>query len=184
MSSVCILKLKVQFCTQRKGFEECTQNLTYHVGRAKASLWLRLCWKFALQNVGRFEWVQSQKRLSTWRCKDWQRLHDSIVTAISRYTQVPVTLMGLHQVLSSIQQTINEFRHALQRHHVSPLGELHESACKEILSWKNEGEARIMATTAIQKLQFSGHTAGLPGQSWCDYVTVKRLNYSLEHIVA
>ena len=80
----------------------------------------------------------------------------NLVTTISRYTQVPVTLMGLHQVLSSMQQIINEFRHALRIHHVSSLGELQESACKEILSWKNEGGARTMATTAIQNCNSLG----------------------------
>ena len=77
MSSVCMLKLKVQFCKQRKKFEEFVQNLTFHVGGAKASLWLNLCRKFILQNVGGSEWVQSQKRLSAWQCKDWHGLHES-----------------------------------------------------------------------------------------------------------
>ena len=77
MSSVCVLKLKVQFCTQRERFEECAQNLTFHVGGAKASLWLRLCRKFVLQNVGGSEWVRSQKRLGAWRRKDWHGLHES-----------------------------------------------------------------------------------------------------------
>jgi len=35
--------------------------LTFDVGGAKTSLWLCLCRKFILQNVGGFEWVQSQK---------------------------------------------------------------------------------------------------------------------------
>ena len=30
-----MLKLKVQFCTQRKRFEECAQNIAFHVGGAK-----------------------------------------------------------------------------------------------------------------------------------------------------
>ena len=77
MSSVCVLKLKVQFCTQRKRFEECVQNLTFHVGGAKASLWLRRRRKFVLQNVGESEWVRSQNRLWAWRCKDWHGLHES-----------------------------------------------------------------------------------------------------------
>ena len=42
-------------------------ELTFHVGGAKMSLWLRLCRKFVLQNVGRSEWVQSRKQLSAWR---------------------------------------------------------------------------------------------------------------------
>ena len=44
--------------------EECAQNLPFHVGGAKASLWLRLCRKFVLQNMGWFDWVPSQKRPS------------------------------------------------------------------------------------------------------------------------
>jgi len=57
-----MLKLKVQFCTQRKRFEECTHNLTFHVGGDKASLslWLRICRKFVLQNLGRSEWVRNE----------------------------------------------------------------------------------------------------------------------------
>jgi len=51
-------------------------ELTFHVGRAKVCLWLRLCRKFALQNVGGSEWVRSQNRLCVWRCKDWHRLHE------------------------------------------------------------------------------------------------------------
>ena len=77
MSSVCMLKLKVQFCMQRKRFEECARNLTFHVGGAKASLRLRFCRKFWLQNVGGSEWAWSQNRLSAWRCKDWHGLHES-----------------------------------------------------------------------------------------------------------
>jgi len=77
MSSVCMLKLKVQFCTQRKEFEECAQDLAFHVGGANASLWLRLRWTSVLQNVGGSEWVRSQKRLSAWRRKDWHGLHES-----------------------------------------------------------------------------------------------------------
>ena len=72
-----MLKLKVQFCTQRKRFDECAQNLTFHVGGAKTSLWLCLYRKFVLQNVGGSEWVWSQKRLIAWRRKDWHRLHGS-----------------------------------------------------------------------------------------------------------
>ena len=71
MSSVCVLELKVELCMQQKRFEECAQNLTFHVGGAKASLWLRLCRKFVLQNVGGSEWVRFQKRLCAWQCKDW-----------------------------------------------------------------------------------------------------------------
>ena len=58
-------------------FEECAPNLAFHVGGANASLWLRLCWTFALQNVGGSEWVRSQKRLGAWRRKDWHGLHES-----------------------------------------------------------------------------------------------------------
>ena len=57
--------------------EECAQNLTSHVGGAKASLWLHLCRKLVLQNVGGSEWVRSQKRLSFWRRKYRHRLHES-----------------------------------------------------------------------------------------------------------
>jgi len=67
----------VQFCTQRKRFEECAQNLTFHVGVAKASLWLCLCRKFTLQNVGRSGCVRSQNQLCVWQCKDWHWLHES-----------------------------------------------------------------------------------------------------------
>ena len=80
-SSVCVLKLKVQFSLQRKRFEKCAQNLTFHVGGAKA---FRPCLRFVLQNVGGSEWDRSQKRLSGWRSKNWHGLHESI---ISRYTQ-------------------------------------------------------------------------------------------------
>jgi len=31
-SCSCVTKLKVQFCSQRKRFEECAQNLIFHVG--------------------------------------------------------------------------------------------------------------------------------------------------------
>jgi len=41
------------------------------------SLWLRLCRKFVLQNVGRSERVPSQKRLGAWRRRDWHGLHES-----------------------------------------------------------------------------------------------------------
>ena len=57
------------------------------------SLWLHLCWKFVLQNVGGSEWVQFQKRLSAW----WPRIgmgYMNLVTAISSLTRVPVTLTG------------------------------------------------------------------------------------------
>jgi len=75
--SVCVLKLKVQFCVQRNRFEESVQKSTFHVGGAKVSLWLLLCRQFALQNVGGSEWVRSQNLLSAcWR-KDRQGLHES-----------------------------------------------------------------------------------------------------------
>ena len=79
---------EIIFCMQRKRFEECAQNLTFHVGWAKAPLWPRLC---ILQNVGGSERVRSQKSLTAWRYKDWHGLHD-LVTVISSCTQVPVTL--------------------------------------------------------------------------------------------
>ena len=41
-----------------------------------------------LQNVGGSEWVLSQNRLGAWLGKDCMNL----VTVISEYTQVPVTL--------------------------------------------------------------------------------------------
>jgi len=44
--SSCVVKLKVQFCMQRKRFEECAQNLTFCVGGAKChvkSLYLCAC---------------------------------------------------------------------------------------------------------------------------------------------
>ena len=85
MFSVCVLKLKVQFCTQWKRFKECTQNLTFHVGRAKESLWLRLCRNFVLQNVGGSGWVQSQKWLSAWWRKDWHGLHESSYCYFKEY---------------------------------------------------------------------------------------------------
>ena len=47
---------------QWKRFEECAQNLKFHVGGAKVSLWLHLHRKFVLQNVSRSEWVRSQKQ--------------------------------------------------------------------------------------------------------------------------
>jgi len=72
----CVLKLKVQFFMQQKRFGECAQNLTFHVGGAKASLW-HLCRKFVLQNIGGSEWVPSQKQLSAWWHKDWHGLHES-----------------------------------------------------------------------------------------------------------
>jgi len=84
MSSVCVLKLKVQFCTERKRFEECA-NLTFPVGGTKASLWLRLCRKLVLQNVGGSEWVRSQKRLGAWRRKDWHGLHKSSYCYFKEY---------------------------------------------------------------------------------------------------
>ena len=43
--------------------QEYAQNLAFHVGGANASLWLRLCWTFVLQNVGGSEWVRSLERL-------------------------------------------------------------------------------------------------------------------------
>jgi len=42
----------------------------FHVGGAKASLWLRHSRKFVLQKVGRSEWVRSKNRLCAWWCKD------------------------------------------------------------------------------------------------------------------
>ena len=97
MSSVCVLKLKVQFCTQRKMFEECAQDLTFHVGGANASLWLRLCWTPALQNVGGSEWVRSQKRLGAWRRKDWHGLHESSYC----YFKVYMGTRNLKRVIST-----------------------------------------------------------------------------------
>jgi len=41
---------------------------TFHSGEAKASVWLHLCRKFTLQNVGVSKWVRSQKWLSAWQC--------------------------------------------------------------------------------------------------------------------
>jgi len=79
------VKLKVQFYTQRKRFEECAQNLTFHVGGAKASLWLRRSRKFVLQNVGGSEGVRSQNQLCAWRCKDWHALHESSYCYFSVY---------------------------------------------------------------------------------------------------
>ena len=82
----CVVKLKVQFCTQRKRFEECAQNWTFHVGRAKASLWLRRSRKFALRNVGGSEWVRSQNRHCALRCKVGMDCMN-LVSVISRYTR-------------------------------------------------------------------------------------------------
>ena len=79
------MKLKVQFYTQRKRFEECAQNLTFHVGGAKASLWLLRSRKFVFQNVGGSEWVRSQNQLCAWRCKDWHALHESSYCYFSVY---------------------------------------------------------------------------------------------------
>jgi len=70
-------------------FEECPQNLACHVGGAKASLWLCLCRKFVLQNVGGSEWVRSQKWLSGGVRIGMGCMN--LVTVISRYMQVPIT---------------------------------------------------------------------------------------------
>ena len=108
MSSVCVLKLKVQFCTQRKRFEECAQNLTFHVGGAKASLWLRLCRKFVLQNVGGSEWVRSQKRLSAWQSKNWSGLHESGYSCFKVYAgtrnlkHVKIGKFIIHQLVDKL----------------------------------------------------------------------------------
>ena len=53
MSIVCMLKLQVQFCMQREGFEECTQNLTFHVGGAKVFLWLSPLQEVHITKCGR-----------------------------------------------------------------------------------------------------------------------------------
>jgi len=93
-SRSCMLKLKVQFCTQRKRFEECTQKLPFHMEGANASLWFCLCRKFVLQNVGAFDWVPSQKHLAVGGVRIGMGCMN-VVTAISRYTWVLVTLMIL-----------------------------------------------------------------------------------------
>ena len=66
-------------------------TINFHVGGAKASLWLCHSGKFVSQNMGGSEWVRSQNRLCAWRCKDWHGLMN-LVTIISRYTRVPITL--------------------------------------------------------------------------------------------
>ena len=104
MSSVCVLNLKVQFGTQRERFEECAQNLTIHVGGAKASLQLRFSRKFPLQNVGGSEWVRSQNRLGAWRRKDWHGLHESSYCYF-KVTWVPVTLIGTGRELAAYNYT-------------------------------------------------------------------------------
>ena len=66
-------------------------EFSIHMGWANASLWLHLRWTFVLQNVGRSEWVRSQKRLSAqWR-KDWHGLHESSY----RYFEVNVGTRNL-----------------------------------------------------------------------------------------
>jgi len=64
---------------------------TFHSGEAKASVWLHLCRKFALQNVGRFnprnDLVLGSVRIGM-GCMN-------VVTVISRYMRVPVTLNPL-----------------------------------------------------------------------------------------
>ena len=63
-----------------KRFEECARKLTFQVGGGGGQgvlVWLCLCREFILQNLGKFEWVRSQKWLSAWQCKDWHGLHES-----------------------------------------------------------------------------------------------------------
>ena len=93
---------------QRKRFEECAQNLTFHVGRAKVCLWLRLCRKFALQNVGGSEWVRSQNRLCAWRCTDWNRLHESSYCYFKVYE-------GARNLKSELSQRKTVFSYSLRR---------------------------------------------------------------------
>ena len=92
MSIVCMLKLKVQFCMQREGFEECTQNLTFHVGGAKGSCGFTSAGSSYYKMWVDLNGFQSQKRLSAWRCKDWHRLHESCYCHFKIYA-VPVTLI-------------------------------------------------------------------------------------------
>ena len=91
MSSVCVLKLKVQFCTQRKRFEECAQSLAFiwegpmrpcgftSAGRSYYKMWADLN-GFNPRN----DLVLSGVRIGM-GCMN-------LVTAISRSTWVPVTL--------------------------------------------------------------------------------------------
>ena len=90
-SSVCVLKLKVQFSMQRKRFEECAQNLTFHVGGAKASFGFATagssCYKVWVGLNGfdpRTNFVLGGVRIGM-HCMN-------LVTVISAYTRVPVTL--------------------------------------------------------------------------------------------
>jgi len=90
-SSVCVLKLKVQFCTQRKWFEECAE-FSISCGRGQCVFVAsprRLCRKFVLQNVGGTEWVRSKKLFGgVGMCC----MNLVTCTVISKYTLVPVTL--------------------------------------------------------------------------------------------
>ena len=96
MSSVCVLKLKVQFFTQRNRFEECTQNLTFHVGGAKESLWLRLAPSASAGSSYYKMWAglngfDPRKDLVLGRVRIGLGCMN-LVTVVSRYTQVPETL--------------------------------------------------------------------------------------------
>ena len=71
-----------------KRFEERAQNLTFHVGGAKTSLWFRLCRIFVLQNVGGSEWVPSQKLSACGGVRIGMGCMNQD-TAISRYRRYP-----------------------------------------------------------------------------------------------
>ena len=88
MSSVCVLKLKVQFCMQRNRLEESVQILAFHVGGAKVSLWLCFCRKFVLQNVGGSEWVDPRNDLVLGSAKIGVGCMN-LATVISRYSGYP-----------------------------------------------------------------------------------------------
>jgi len=63
----------------------------FHFGGAKASLWLCLCRKFVLQNVGGSERIRSQNRLLLGGVRIGMGCMN-LVTVVSRYTRVPATL--------------------------------------------------------------------------------------------
>ena len=104
MSCNCIVKLKVQFCTQRKWFEGCTQNLLFMwegprrpCGFAAAGSSCYKMWAGLNGFDPRTDLVFGGVR-NGMGCMN-------LVTVISEYTQVPVTLrfkcLCISEVVSS-----------------------------------------------------------------------------------
>jgi len=92
-SSVCVLKLKVQFCTQREWFEECTQNLQCSIScRRGHCVLVASPLHSGISYYNGSEWFDPRNDLVLGGVRIGMGCMN-LVTAISRSMWVPVTLI-------------------------------------------------------------------------------------------